>query len=702
MKAMLFAVLMILLIFTLAFGAVKKVPGGVEFSYHDPSAFSVALAGNFNNWDSKTNAMTKDDEGTWRVVVNLTPGRYEYKFVINGSDWMADPDNPKVVGDYGNSEIEIDEKGEPVVRGLTNVISNTPANARVLITGWFRGTYGLRKDALGDVRWRGSRPRHEMYVGINPTIGPDVKGSATMRIDSGEGDIREVTADLYAARLAYTSHYFDVTAYHNEEILKFDDPMAILGSQDLPGTLWDDHVAFGKGTQGIIGDVRLAGTDARGFYSNTYDADIYDSDTWFHFDGTNYQAVSRYDNTGADHIGVRAERSLLGVTWGGTYLTERNGWWVGFEAQEAPPAIEEYRVESGDSASTWFEMGTAQRFLSLDAALQPAKDVSVFGEYAWTRYEAAWDAGNRVRKQGDVFVDGKVDVPVGDEDGTGFLVGLDFARGDLSTRFTYEAENHEGMGSGEAYVSNFGLPFEDPDTPLLPLYGPAILNYELYRATYTSVNSIETFVVFEDQGLPERKMRRGRFEVSGKALGFALGLNLDVAKREWDYKHQPLADAELTQVSILPSVGGGLFGERLKYDIMYEAGKDNLHPRMPSAYDRNTLLIRGDLDLTDHWLLYCNFRRVAYEWQEEDRTKDRSFFDPHVALVWSPISRVEIRLGYGVNPIYYIDQMVEGREIGRERWMTSYLWLEPTTSLIDAEKALEDVDMISLMGVIAF
>jgi hypothetical protein len=282
------------------------------------------------------------------------------------------------------------------------------------------------------------------------------------------------------------------------------------------------------------------------------------------------------------------------------------------------------------------------------------------------------------------------------------LVGLDFARGDLSTRFTYEAENHEGMGSGEAYVSNFGLPFEDPDTPLLPLYGPAILNYELYGAAYTSVNSIETFVVFEDQGLPERKMRRGRFEVSGKALGFALGLNLDVAKREWDYKHQPLADAELTQVSILPSVGGGLFGERLKYDIMYEAGKDNLHPRMPSAYDRNTFLIRGDLDLTDHWLLYCNFRRVAYEWQEEDRTKDRSFFDPHVALVWSPISRVEIRLGYGVNPIYYIDQMVEGREIGRERWMTSYLWLEPTTSLIDAEKALEDVDMISLMGVIAF
>ena len=235
MKAILFAVLMILLIFTLAFGAVKKVPGGVEFSYYDPSAFSVALAGNFNNWDAKANAMTKDEDDTWRVVVDLQPGRYEYKFVINGSDWMADPDNPKVVGDYGNSEIEIDEKGEPVVRGVTAIISNTPANARVLITGWFRGTYGLRKHALGDVRWRGSRPRHEMYVGVNPTIGSDVKGSAVMRIDSGEGDIREVTADLYAAHLAYTSHYFDATAYDNEEILTFDDPMAVLGNRDLLG-----------------------------------------------------------------------------------------------------------------------------------------------------------------------------------------------------------------------------------------------------------------------------------------------------------------------------------------------------------------------------------------------------------------------------------------------------------------------------------
>ena len=446
----------------------------------------------------------------------------------------------------------------------------------------------------------------------------------------------------------------------------------------------------------------MLGIGTRGFYSNTYDADIYDSDTWFQFDGTNFQAVSRYDNTGTDHIGVRAKRSVLGIALGGTYLNERNGWWVGFEAQEPPPVIEQYRIDSRDSASTWFEMGTSKRFISVDAAFKFLTDLSVFGEYSWTRYTAKWDAGNQVRKQGDVYVDGKIDVPVGQEDGTGLLLGFDMARGDLSTRFTYETEHHDGMGSGEAYVTSFGLPFEDPSTPLLPLYGPSILDYQVYRAVYTAVNSIETFDIFEDQGLPERKVNRGRFEVSGKAIGLTLGLDVDIAKREWDYKSQLLADAELTQTSILPSVSGNLFGEKFQYDITYEAAKDNLHPRMPSPYRRNTLLLRGDVGITDHWGVYCNLRRASYEWHENDRTKDRSFFDTHAALVWSPISRVEIRMGYGVNPIYYIDQSVEGREIGRERWMASYMWLAPTTSLIDAEKALEDVDMIFVMGVIAF
>jgi len=702
MRTALLVFSMILLIFTLSYGAVKKVPEGVEFSYYDPSAFSVALAGTFNNWDSQANEMTKDEEGTWRVVLDLPPGRYEYKFVINGADWMADPDNPKVVGDYGNSEIEIDEEGNPVIRGITTVISNTPVNARVLITGWFRGTYGARRDALGDVRWRGTRPRHEMYVSVNPTIASDVKGSATIKIDSGEGDIREVRADLYSARLAYMSHYFDMTGYHNEEIISFDDPMQALGGRDLAGSLWDDDVDYGRGTQGLIGDFRVLGFSAHAVYANTYDSDIYNSPVWFDYDGGSYSTISRYDNTDTDMIGVRAKRGFLGASLGGTFVAERNGWWVGFDEQDEPTVLQQYRVESGDSSSNWFEAATQKTFLGFDIGIEASEWMSLFGEYGWTSAEASWDAGNRVRKQGDVYVDGEIDVPVGDEDGTRFQVGFDLSSGALSAHFSYEKQGFDGMERDEAYFSNYGLPVEDPDTPLLSLYGPAYLDAEVYRNTYTNVNSNETFTIFEHAGLPERKVDIGRLDLAGTVWGFDLGLGVDVAEREWISSDPVLEDHKLTQASVTPSVGGNLFGERLLFDVMYEDSKDRLHPRMPYVFDRNTLLIRGDVDLAKQWSVYYNLRRVGYQWEEDGESRDESFFNPHLALVWSPIPRVEIRLGYGVNPLYYRDQPVEGREIGRERWIASYLWLNATTDLMDAEEALDNVDMISLMGVIAF
>jgi hypothetical protein len=263
------------------------------------------------------------------------------------------------------------------------------------------------------------------------------------------------------------------------------------------------------------------------------------------------------------------------------------------------------------------------------------------------------------------------------------------------------------MEDDEGYISNYARPVEDPDTPLLSLYGPTYLYTVPYRNTFANVNSNETFTIFEHVPLPERSARIGRLDISGKAWGLDLGLGLDIADREWTFDEWIFGDtelehAELTQASVRPSVAGDLFGERLTFDILYEDSKDRLHQRMPYVFGRNTLLVRGELGLAEQWSVYYNLRRVAYEWDEDGKTRDEAYFNPHFALVWSPIPRVEIRLGYGVNPLYYKDQPVEGREIGRERWMTSYLWLDPTTSLMDAEKALDELDMISVMGVIAF
>jgi len=61
-----------------------------QFSIHAPGAKKVSLAGNFNNWDTKALQAKKDSKGNWMVKISLKPGRYEYKFFVDGS-WLSDP-----------------------------------------------------------------------------------------------------------------------------------------------------------------------------------------------------------------------------------------------------------------------------------------------------------------------------------------------------------------------------------------------------------------------------------------------------------------------------------------------------------------------------------------------------------------------------------------------------------------------------------
>ncbi|MEW6100785.1 MAG: glycogen-binding domain-containing protein [Candidatus Omnitrophota bacterium] len=61
-----------------------------EFRIYAPTARKVSLAGSFNNWDPKKLTAKKDTKGNWKVKVNLKPGRYEYKFVVDGN-WQNDP-----------------------------------------------------------------------------------------------------------------------------------------------------------------------------------------------------------------------------------------------------------------------------------------------------------------------------------------------------------------------------------------------------------------------------------------------------------------------------------------------------------------------------------------------------------------------------------------------------------------------------------
>jgi len=71
----------------------------VTFVFVAPQARSVALAGDFNDWDAARVLMRREASGLWTVDVPLTPGRYRYVFVVDGRRFVADPAAPRAVGD---------------------------------------------------------------------------------------------------------------------------------------------------------------------------------------------------------------------------------------------------------------------------------------------------------------------------------------------------------------------------------------------------------------------------------------------------------------------------------------------------------------------------------------------------------------------------------------------------------------------------
>ncbi len=74
---------------------------GVQFVFAG-DASTVNVAGEFNSWSTSADPMKKQANGTWTLVKALAPGKYAYKFVLNGTDWKADENAPETADDgYG-------------------------------------------------------------------------------------------------------------------------------------------------------------------------------------------------------------------------------------------------------------------------------------------------------------------------------------------------------------------------------------------------------------------------------------------------------------------------------------------------------------------------------------------------------------------------------------------------------------------------
>lgn len=68
----------------------EQLEEAVRFTLHAPEAQSVFLVGTFNGWNEEATPMERCELGEWMTSLPLAPGRYEYKFVIDG-EWVCAP-----------------------------------------------------------------------------------------------------------------------------------------------------------------------------------------------------------------------------------------------------------------------------------------------------------------------------------------------------------------------------------------------------------------------------------------------------------------------------------------------------------------------------------------------------------------------------------------------------------------------------------
>ena len=83
----------------------KKNARRVYFKLAAPEAQKVHLCGSFNDWETGSRELKRNKKGEWTGYLQLEPGTYEYRFVVDGQQWHNSPDTELVPNPYGTQNI---------------------------------------------------------------------------------------------------------------------------------------------------------------------------------------------------------------------------------------------------------------------------------------------------------------------------------------------------------------------------------------------------------------------------------------------------------------------------------------------------------------------------------------------------------------------------------------------------------------------
>lgn len=381
---------------------VSVVDGGIRFTYTGPTATTVAVAGDFNGWNTSANLMTKTGD-TFSVVVALTPGAHEYKFVVDGQ-WLADPENPVTAGEFGNSVVKIGTDGKLIASRAT---SNTALNPKIYAGGRFLTYYIGRRATDGDKRFDLNRPNFDLDVDLNIRMNDMLDAHMLMNIQSETEDVQFFRSRLNFDRGSLHMHtdQVDLIGFDNDRLGSWEDPLKLVGGIGIY-----NH-DFGYAQQGLQAKKTIGGIDFKLLYSDNFRPGGQGRPSFTPAELSALEAVgsalpvarlSAYRFTDTDNekdvLAGRASHALSkALTLGVSARLDRGqnpGSAAIFEGVDTTGAAADhhwgsYRTFSGPAIESWWAVGGDGRY--------SLKDWTLTGEYLHGRNDLDFVAGAAAR-----------------------------------------------------------------------------------------------------------------------------------------------------------------------------------------------------------------------------------------------------------------------------------------------------------------
>jgi hypothetical protein len=690
--------------------------GQVIFSCQAPSAGAVYLAGTFNAWNAQANPMKQDEDGIWRLAMNLPAGRHEYKFVIDGN-WTADPNGYDTAPDgYGgensvlvltgsgeNLKISAPEKGQPATPSAAAVTKSVLP----YVSGRYVSSLTMRRNPDDANRFSLTKPHHDIRLDISVDVSQQVSAWAETRINTLDDD---PTLRLHRAHIAVDLKYYRLLPYHNELLVEFDDPM------HLVGRIGDLKDPFGEDTQGIVLTssaisahslgmariVREGGTELLGFYADD-DKEVDRTGLRFKVGELPSVGISFFRVKPVQAVPVLTYRTISQGVNQGSWAFLPATWWRQFYPQYYDSTGQDTHSNNVDYNFhfTKFEIDReADKTYAADLRVPILSEaLTLYGEVALRRYpamKAVSDVHTYKTSSGSVEYDTATVIFDEKYDTDRFLGGLVVNPNEaLELRLTYELENQKA-------TTNLGRSTDDPTTykPRITLFtgrahlsAPSLsilLDPQLTLAFMLEKQKlIEGFIYGEHWAFYEYP----RYDRYGYVNNFQ-NLYLRNVKQtltlqsilsfttpaDWrcqiDAKHHRYTMEQL-----------GVSGDRLvSNDIFLKTWE---------------IIAQAEVPIIDHIWAGANLRIQTYEYGSDALMYWQVYYgNPYVELSYRPSQNLAFSLGWGVDPIDRFDRYRRAK--GRVDYLVDQIDLlsdvpnygrnnDYKLELIrQAEKALED------------